>query len=98
MRRTLIGTAVVASLAGLLWTIHAEERHLADLHERGRKIQSSEHYDQLTRAEKEGVDLLVLLARCDEFVRNHAGSAHEADVRHRREGYVRRIEEREIDV
>src|SRR5262249_5743754 len=55
-------------------------------------------FDQLTRAEHEGTDLLVLVTQADQFLRNYAESDLEAQVRGRRAAYFRRLEERDLEV
>jgi hypothetical protein len=54
-------------------------------------------YDQLLRAEQESVDLSVLVAQADQFLRDYAESEHETDVRRRRSAYLHRLDERDME-
>jgi hypothetical protein len=53
--------------------------------------------DRLVSAEQNGEELTELLARTDGFLRDHAGTPQEADVRKRRDAYLQRIDEHDIE-
>jgi hypothetical protein len=55
-------------------------------------------FDQLTRAEHDGTDLVVLVIQADQFLRNYADTTVESQVRARRAAYLRRLEERDLEV
>jgi hypothetical protein len=59
-----------------------------------RKAQQA--YDQIVSGEQDA-ELPELLAQADRFLREHAGSPQEAEVRRRRDAYLRRLEERDIE-
>ncbi len=67
-------------------------RRDAQLAARGRQV-----HDALVSAEQEKADLPDLLAKSDAFLREFAGTPHEADVRRRREAYLARLEERDVE-
>jgi hypothetical protein len=60
-----------------------------------RKAQQA--YDELVSREQTSGDLPVLLALGDRFLREHAGAPQEADVRRRRDAYLLRLDERDIE-
>lgn len=54
-------------------------------------------FEELIAAEQRGGELPALLAQADTFLRAHAGSVHDSEVRRRREAYVQRIDVRDIE-
>src|SRR5262249_48886847 len=62
---------------------------------RNRRAQHA--YDDLIRAEQHKLDLEMLLAQADQFLRDYSGSPLEAVVRQRRDAYLRRLDERAIE-
>lgn len=86
--RRLAGDADLQTLHSKLLTRRDEEQ--------ARRAQRA--YDDLLHAEGQGHDLAILLIQADRFLRDFAGSAPESDVRHRRDAYLLRIDERDIEV
>ncbi len=62
-----------------------------------RQRRAQRAYDELIRAEQQHVDLALLLAQVDQFLRDYSGSPYEPEVRRRRDAYVRRLDERAIE-
>jgi hypothetical protein len=54
-------------------------------------------YAQLVRAGNEGVDLSVLLAQADQYLRDYHETEREPEVRKLRAAYLLRLDERDID-
>ncbi|HXG11314.1 MAG TPA: hypothetical protein VNK04_16285 [Gemmataceae bacterium] len=54
-------------------------------------------YDELIASEQRTPDLQVLAAQADRFLRDFAGTPLESEVRQRRQAYLHRIEERDIE-
>jgi hypothetical protein len=62
--------------------------------QRERKARSA--FADLERLERQG-DLPRLVEQADRFLRDHAGTSHESDVRQRRDAWLLRLDERDID-
>jgi len=60
-----------------------------------RKAQQA--YDDLISLEQHSSDLPVLLAQSDRLLRLYSGSLHEVDVRRRRDAYLARLDERDLE-
>ena len=54
-------------------------------------------FEELDAAEREAAAVPALVAQADRFLRDHPGSAPEAEVRRRREAYQARLDERDIE-
>jgi hypothetical protein len=54
-------------------------------------------YDSLVSAEQQSSDLPVLLAQSDRWLRLYPGSPQESDVRRRRDAYLARLDERDME-
>jgi hypothetical protein len=54
-------------------------------------------YDELVAAEGQAPDLLTLVDEADRFLRDYAGTPHEEDVRRRRDTYLTRIDDHDIE-
>jgi hypothetical protein len=54
-------------------------------------------HDELLSAEQHTSDLPVLLALTERFLRDHPGSGFESDVRHRRDLFLTRLDERDLE-
>jgi hypothetical protein len=61
---------------------------------RARKAKAA--YAELLHAEHKSRDLPALVAKADQYLRDHVGSADERDVQRRRAQYLLRIDERDI--
>jgi hypothetical protein len=62
--------------------------------ERERRVRAA--FEELERNEPRA-DLPALVLQADRFLRDHAGTAREGDVRRRRTAYLRRIDERDVE-
>jgi hypothetical protein len=58
---------------------------------------SRQAYDDLVSAEQHSSDLPVLLAQSDRWLRLYPGNPQEADVRRRRDAYLARLDDRDIE-
>ncbi len=58
---------------------------------------SQDAYDRLLWAEQQSADLAAVVEAADRFLGDYPGTAHEDDVRLRRAGALRRLEERDIE-
>jgi len=54
-------------------------------------------YDDLVSAEQHSSDLPVLLAQSDRWLRLYPGNTQEADVRRRRDAYLARLDDRDLE-
>ncbi len=54
-------------------------------------------FDELIAAEQQTSDLLAQLGQADQFLRDFAGTPHEAEVRRRRDAYLARLDDRDIE-
>jgi hypothetical protein len=62
-----------------------------------RAARAQQALDDLATAEAKAEGLEALLGRTDQFLRDFAGTAAEADVRRRRDVYLRRLDERSFE-
>lgn len=61
------------------------------------QLKAQRAYDELISSEPRTTDVSQLLAQADRFLREHGGTAHESDVRRRREAYLTRLDDRDIE-
>jgi hypothetical protein len=65
-------------------------------HDAAREQKARGAFADMERLERQG-DLGRLVEQADRFLRDHAGTAREADVRRRRDAWLLRLDERDID-
>jgi hypothetical protein len=63
--------------------------------ERGRRAQRA--HDELLASEQQTTELLALLTQADRFLRDYAGTPQEADVRQRRDAYLARLDDHDLE-
>jgi hypothetical protein len=54
-------------------------------------------FDELIASEQQATDLLPLVAQADRFLRDYTGTPHESEVRRRRDAYLGRLDDRDIE-
>jgi GTPase SAR1 family protein len=54
-------------------------------------------HDELLAGEQQTTDLLALLTQADRWLRDYAGTPHEADVRRRRDAYLTRLDDHDLE-
>ncbi|HEV3118824.1 MAG TPA: hypothetical protein VGY58_17365 [Gemmataceae bacterium] len=97
--RVLMALGAVLFLGGSLGAyihIRAREVHHEEA-QAAQKQRARQAYDELLRAAAESQDVELLVGKCDAFLRAWSGADDEPDVRRRRDAYLRRIEERDIE-
>src|SRR5262249_59190650 len=54
-------------------------------------------FDELIAGEQQATDLLPLVVQADRFLRDYTGTPHESEVRRRRDAYLGRLDDRDIE-
>src|SRR5262249_12923664 len=54
-------------------------------------------FDELVASEQQASDLLPLVVQADRFLRDYTGTPHESEVRRRRDAYLGRLDDRDIE-